>query len=262
MKSALLERELGDIPAQLTLISEGLSRFPKFHKLHLMLGQMHEKNGDISQARDVYTNGLKNCPNSVPLWLSLCRLEEKAVGFSRARAILEKARLKNPQSPQLWLEAIRVESRAGEKRVAFNTLAKALQDCPKSGILWAESIDMEAVPAKKGRSVDALKRCDQDPHVILSVAVLFWQNRQIEKARTWLKRTIGLDQNFGDAWAYAYKFELQHGTPESQLSLVDKCVTAEPHQGEKWIAVSKDPKNHRLKTAQILAEVASGIRVL
>jgi len=261
MKSALLERETENYAEEQNLLMDGLKLFPKFPKFYLMLGQLHEFRHNSSAAIETYLEGLKHCTHSIPLWLSLCRLEEKNSGASRARAVLEKARLRNPHNPELWLEAVRIELRAGEKRVAFNVLAKALQECPKSGILWAESIEMETVPAKKSRSVDALKKCDQDPHVILSVAVLFWQNRQIEKARIWFKRTLALDQNFGDAWAYAYKFELTYGVPEQQKEVLDQCVAAEPHQGEKWIKVSKNPKNFRWKTEQILMEVAAGIRV-
>jgi pre-mRNA-processing factor 6 len=51
-----------------------------------------------------------------------------------------------------------------------------LQECPTSGILWAEAIEMEPAPQQKAKSVDALKRCDNDPNVIIAVAkyVLFF----------------------------------------------------------------------------------------
>ena len=45
-----------------------------------------------------------------------------------------------------------------------------MQDCPASGILWAEAIFMESRPQRKTKSVDALKRCEHDPHVLLAVA--------------------------------------------------------------------------------------------
>jgi len=159
------------------------------------------------------------------------------------------------------LEAIRVEARGGEQRIAFNMLAKALQDCPKSGTLWAEAIEMESRAAKKARSVDALKRCDQDPHVILAVAKLFWSNRQLDKARTWFNRAIATDPDLGDVWATLYNFECQHGTPEQQQDVVTKCIQQEPHHGEKWISVSKNPQNAKWKTEQILKAVAQKVNV-
>lgn len=47
-----------------------------------------------------------------------------------------------------------------------------MQECPNSGILWAEAIFLEARPQRKTKSVDALKRCEHDPHVLLAVSKL------------------------------------------------------------------------------------------
>lgn len=63
-----------------------------------------------------------------------------------------------------------MEMEAGSKAQALATMAKALQECPKSGLLWAESIFLENRPARKTKSVDALKRCDNDPLVLVAVA--------------------------------------------------------------------------------------------
>lgn len=41
---------------------------------------------------------------------------------------------------------------------------------------------------------------------------LFWSQRKITKAREWFHRTVKIDSDLGDAWAFFYKFELQHGT--------------------------------------------------
>lgn len=68
------------------------------------------------------------------------------------------------------LEAIRLELRGNGKLIAQNLMAKALQECPTSGILWAESIFMEPRPQRKTKSVDALKKCEHDPNVLLAVA--------------------------------------------------------------------------------------------
>ncbi len=54
-----------------------------------------------------------------------------------------------------------------------------LQECPASGILWAEAISMAPRPARKSRSVDALKRCNDDPAVVAAVARLFWADRKV-----------------------------------------------------------------------------------
>ena len=107
------------------------------------------------------------------------------------------------------------------------------QECPTSGQLWALAIEMEAKPQRKTRSVDAMKKCEHDPHVLLAVSRLFWSDRKVQKCRDWMARcvkysfkplvfltsiplirTVKLDPDFGDAWVNFYKFELVHGTPE------------------------------------------------
>ena len=138
-------------------------------------------------------------------------LEERRKQLTKARSVLEKARLRNPHCAELWLEAIRIESRAGLRDIASTLIAKALQECPTSGILWAEAIFMEPRPQRKTKSVDALKRCEHDPQVLLAVSKLFWAERKISKCREWFNRTLKLDPDLGDAWAYFYKFELLNG---------------------------------------------------
>ncbi|XP_032112840.1 uncharacterized protein C20orf204 homolog isoform X3 [Sapajus apella] len=45
--------------------------------------------------------------------------------------------------------------------------------------------------------------------------MLFWSERKITKAREWFHRTVKIDSDLGDAWAFFYKFELQHGTEKN-----------------------------------------------
>lgn len=63
-----------------------------------------------------------------------------------------------------------MEVHADKKTIAQGLMAKAIQECPSSGILWAESIFMESRPQRKTKSVDALKKCEHDPYVLLAVA--------------------------------------------------------------------------------------------
>lgn len=98
-------------------------------------------------------------------------MEIKRNQFTKARSVLEKARLRNPKKPELWLEAIRTEMKPGGNRdMAHTLMAKALQECPDSGILWAEAIFMEPRPQRRTKSIDALKKCEHDPHVVLATA--------------------------------------------------------------------------------------------
>ncbi|KAK9085181.1 hypothetical protein Sjap_025592 [Stephania japonica] len=110
-------------------------------------------------------------------------------------------------------------------------------------------------PQRKTKSIDALKRCDHDPHVIAAVAKLFWLDRKVDKARNWLNRAVTLAPDIGDFWALYYKFELQHGTEESQKDVLNRCTAAEPKYGEKWQAISKAVENSHQPVEAILKKV-------
>ena len=223
----------------------------------MMLGQIYAQKGEVSRSRDWLNQGLKKCPNSIPLWLLLARLEVKTGVTTKARSVLEKARQKNPKSAELWLESVRIEVQSGMKNIGLSVMAKAMQECPNSGILWAEAIFLENKPQRRTKSVDALKKCEHDSSVLLAVAKLFWAERKVNKAREWFTRAIKIDPDFGDGWAYFYKFELQHGTEEQQKVVLKKCALAEPRHGEEWCSVSKDIANWRKHTEELLPLVAS-----
>jgi len=212
-------------------------------------------NTNPDTARDFYQRGLKNCLQSISLWIASATLEEKCGQLGKGRSLLEKARLANVKNPDLWLAGIRMEMRAGNEKVALAKLATALQECPTSGILWAEAINTEKRPQQKARSVDALKKCDNDPNVIVSVARVFWADRKLTKARTWFNRAVTLNPDLGDGWAYYYKFELQHGTDEQKEEVMKRCIAAEPRHGEYWRKVYKDPGNRFAKVDDILRKV-------
>jgi pre-mRNA-processing factor 6 len=218
----------------------------------MMKGQIEEQQGKIDVAMETYNIGLKQCSNSIPLWVLLSALEEKRGVLTKARSVLERGRLKNPKTAILWLHAIRIEIRAGSKEIANTLLARALQECPNSGVLWAEAIFLEARPQRKSKSIDALKKCEHDPHVLLAVSKLIWSERKIQKCREWFTRTVKSDADFGDAWGYFYKFEKLFGTEEQQEEIMKRCIAAEPKHGEEWCRVSKDIANWRFKTEDVL----------
>lgn len=260
MKSIKLEWVLRSLSEAEKLLGEAVQNYPDFAKLWMMKGQIHEELDQLDNARESYKLGTKKCPHSVPIWLLLARLEENAGHATKARSVLEQARQKNPKCAELWLEAVRIETRGERREFAKTLMAKAMQECPASGILWAEAIFMENRPQRKTKSVDALKRCEHDSHVLLAVARLFCSERKINKAREWFNRAVKLDPDLGDSWACFYRFELQHGTEAQQESVMQRCVLAEPHHGENWCAVSKAIPNWRLRTKDILVIVAKSLK--
>ncbi|RAL41786.1 hypothetical protein DM860_008968 [Cuscuta australis] len=260
MKSAIVERELGNIEEEKFLLDDGLKRFPSFFKLWLMRGQLEEHLGNLENAKSTYESGLQNCPNCIPLWLSLAKLERISGGLSKARAVLTMARKKNPKNPQLWLAAVRAEARHGYKKEADVLMAKALQECPTSGILLAASIEMAPRPQRKSKSSDAYKKCNQDAYVLAAIAKLFWNDRKVDKARTWFNRAVTIAPDIGDFWALFYRFEEQFGSEDTRNEVLRKCVAAEPKHGEKWQSIAKAVENSHKPTDQVLQRVVAALK--
>ena len=57
-----------------------------------------------------------------------------------------------------------------------------------------------------------------NPLFLVCAHRLFWSERKVTKTREWFHRTVKLEPDLGDAWAYFYKFELLHGTEVSSSS--------------------------------------------
>ena len=260
MKSAKLEWGLGDLDKALDLVNQGLKRFDDYPKLWMMKGQLETELNMIDKARSTYAGGVKRCSDSIPLWVLMCDLELKYRNVTKARSVVEKARLRNSRNAELWLKSVRIEVEFGSREQALVLMARALQECPASGILWAEAIMLENKPQRKAKSLDALKKCEHDPHVLLAVSKLFWADRKIQKARNWLTKTVKLEPDFGDAWVNFYKFELLYGSKEQQEEIKVRCVKAEPRKGELWCKYAKDIKHWRENHEFFLILAASQLK--
>ena len=84
---------------------------------------------------------------------------------------------------------------------------------------------------------------------------------KIHKCREWFNKTVKIDPDLGDAWAYFYKFELLNGTEDQQEEVKRRCVSVEPHHGENWCNVSKNIANWCLSIDQILVLVAKDLPI-
>jgi len=259
MKSVLLERDQSQPKEALALLTPAIKAHPRYWKLLIMKAQLEQHLELTDAARETLARGVKVCADCVPLWLEAARLEERAGLVSKARSLLEVGRLKNVNQPRLWLEAVRLERRAGNRKAAATLMPKALQQCRTGGILWAEAIAMEPRAQQKTKSSDALKACDNDPHVVLAVSRLFWRDRKEEKARSWCNRAVSIDPDLGDAWGNYVAFELSHGSPEQQAEVLRRCVAADPHHGDEWTRVSKDVRCMHWSSEQIVKRVAQNM---
>ena len=264
MKSAIVEREVGDADAERALLVEGLDKFPSSWKMWIMLGQLEARSGParVEAARDAYAKGCRRCPTAAPLWIAAAKLETGLGNAARARAILEQARLRNPTDESLWLASTRAERASGDAdgiKAADALMAKALQAVPEGGALWAEVVRTAPRPQRKSKSVDALRRCEKDPRVIAAVASLFRLDRKTDKARSWFNRAVTLDPDIGDHWAMYYDFERQHGGEEAAEEIAKRCAEANPTHGETWCAVRKRVEHWHDDARKILPTVAKEV---
>lgn len=251
MQSVQLEREQGLYQQALHLSEEGLKEHPSFAKLWMIGGQIHMEKSppELLEATKFFERGLLKCPRSVPLWLCAVECEIKQQKYTKARSLLEKARLRNPGADLLWLKGVEVELLDGSERLSHHLMSKALQECPTSGLLWAKAIELEPKQGQNAKSVDALKKCENDAHVIIAVAKLFWRDGKNAKARKWFNRAVTLNPRLGDAWGAYLAFELENGTSHEQREVIRKCVDAEPNQGLEWNKTVKKVANWRAKWA-------------
>lgn len=77
-------------------------------------------------------------------------------------------------------------------------------------MLWAQNIFLENRNSRKAVSIEALRKTNQHPMVLLAVARLFAVEKKELKARQWFERAVVKDPDNGDAWAHWYRFELKH----------------------------------------------------
>jgi len=255
MKSAVLERRLGNTEMTRHLLDKGLIHFPSFPKMWLMRAQLSATEKKWKEVRRFCQMGVRRCSNSKEVWIEYARLEKLAGNHPKARAVLETARRKIPKCPELWLAACKLEV---NKSQSMTLLAKGLQDCPNSGLLWSFAIDQEVMAKRKSKCFHAVKLCQENVWVLLSTAKYFWELRKVSRAKDWFERAIRANADIGDAWGYFHAFMKKHHQGELPL-LVERCVEADPRHGELWCQVSKRVGNEGARTKDVLEQVSQNI---
>ncbi|KAF2108655.1 PRP1 splicing factor, N-terminal-domain-containing protein [Lophiotrema nucula] len=253
IKSAVLERQLGNLDGALDLVNEGLQTWPSSWKLHAIKGQIYESLSKLKEAQEALSLGTRANPKAPVLFKLLARLQEKAGHIVKARSTLDRGRQANPKNEELLCEAVRLERRAGNTSAAQQLMAIAQQECPHSGMLWAERImHLESRTQRKPRALEAIKKVENDAQLFVVVARIFWGERRLDKADTWFTRAVVHDPDFGDAWVWYYKFLLQHGTEQKKGEVLSKAILAEPKHGEIWQSVTKDPRNFKMGVEDLM----------
>ncbi|KAF8147747.1 PRP1 splicing factor, N-terminal-domain-containing protein [Mycena galopus ATCC 62051] len=256
MKSAVFERQQGNLIEALAITDAALSKFPAFAKLYMLQGQINDRLGRTSAARTSFTTGLKACPRDPKLWISASRLEERDNKSIKARSLLEKALVVLPADELIWAEAVHLEEHSGAATAATAVLARGLQACPTSGVLWSMMVWSGPRATRKSRAADAMIKSAEHPLVLCTMARLFWAERKIDDARDWFKRAAMEGADIGDIWAWWLNFEREHGTEDQRLWVISSCVSALPKHGRIWESIAKNDEN-ALKSLEFILDLVS-----
>ena len=118
---------------------------------------------------------------------------------------------------------------------------------------------LETRTARKSRALEAAKLVGDDKFLFTTISRIFWAERKLDKAVTWFEKAILVDPDWGDSWAWYYKFLSQHGTDEKKEEVLRQCVKAEPKHGEVWQRIAKDPRNMAIKPQDILLQAVKEV---
>ncbi|CAE7464130.1 PRPF6, partial [Symbiodinium pilosum] len=225
----------------LHLSEEGLKEHPSFAKLWMIGGQIHMEKSQ-SQLTDFADAGGKFDSTYHSQGLLL-----KALYFPGGQQEMKK------RADLLWLKGVEVsvgEFLALRRKYIEDLSMKAEEREMKQH--WKEEKRLQVEQNMDNAyklGVDALKKCENDAHVIIAVAKLFWRDGKNAKARKWFNRAVTLNPRLGDAWGAYLAFELENGTSHEQREVIRKCVDAEPNQGLEWNKIVKKVANWRAKWA-------------
>ncbi|MGH0136142.1 UNVERIFIED_CONTAM: hypothetical protein FKN15_009782 [Acipenser sinensis] len=203
--------------------------------------------GDTAKA--VVAQAVRHLPQSVRIYIRAAELEtdirakkhvlRKGIWINTMLCLeLNKARENIPTDRHIWITAAKLEEANGNTQMVEKIIDRAITSLRANGV---------EINREQWIQVKALWR-------------LFWSERKITKAREWFHRTVKIEPDLGDAWAFFYKFELQHGTEEQQGEVMKRCENVEPRHGELWCEQSKHILNWQKKIGEILVLVAAKIK--
>jgi pre-mRNA-processing factor 6 len=228
-RAALMDISAGRISTAQKTLEEGIQRYPNYPRLYLLLADLFP---DPVHKRNSLDSAMRKCPDSAVVWIRAARFEESQGASIKSRYLLDKAR-RHCLDPAVWQESARLEIRLNNLKAAQGLVLEGLKLYPKSGVLWAEAIRLEPRQTRKAKTVDALEKCEEAPEVLVEAARLFWEDRKMEKARLWFRKSLSKAGKWGDAVIYFYQFE-QEQTDSHAEELLQEVATSKYKYGEVW----------------------------
>ncbi|KAJ6141682.1 hypothetical protein N7470_010072 [Penicillium chermesinum] len=173
------------------------------------------------------------------IWLAAVKLEADSNQIEQARELLATAR-QEAGTDRVWVKSVTFERRYGNNEDALRLA------CPHSAPLWI----LGARGEMKSSAWVARARGILDQARI----------KNPKSELLWLESAIVADRDYGDGWAWYYKFLTLHGTEvrKKRADVMSKCVSSEPKHGEVAV-ISKDLDTLRDSTEEILKAAANAV---
>lgn len=257
IKKAGLERKLNDYESALSTISGSLIVYPNENLLYQEKSDILTKLDEVEESVTTLQQGISNCNKNELLYVSLAALyEKKRNNVIKARSILDESLSLHPKSDILHHARIKLELDANNKTHAQRLLSKAITLIPTSALLWVDNIKLATKQQVKNTYVLALKKTNDDPLIILTIAKDLWKSGRIAKSNQFFKACLDKDDEFGDFYIYYYAFLLKFGTREEMKNLEDEMLNKEKLHGYLWGKVSKENEARNVPDLQLLREAA------
>lgn len=228
-------------------------------KLFLQRSQILLSSGRIPEARDLLSAATKTLPKSPLLWLLLSDIDMSNGAIARARSVLDSALLNMPAEPSLWIAKIELEVSQGDLIIARQLINKTLKQFPSSADVWILHLKMiPKMSHRKTAFLDALRQTNNSSDILLAIGWFFWVDGKFSKAKSWFDRALATDKTNGDAYAWLYCFEKEHGIDKELHEITQNLIRNHDSikRGKAWNSVAKDPK-HLGSSPEALVEIVA-----
>jgi pre-mRNA-processing factor 6 len=265
MRSAQIERWDKQFDRCLSLVEGALSvlKPPSVcWKLFLIAVHACMESGHLDKAEKWIERAIDVCPGKGAVWSVAADVAIANTNLNKARSILERGRIRLANDEILWWKGYVVEVLAGGSSSSGSRvfLSRALQACPPSGLLWAYAIDHEPVVTRHPKCLDALKKCENDPLVVIAVARFFWlEKKQIDKARKWFQNATRMEKKYGQVWSDFLAFEISQGDEnffnfKIVLDEIKMLDLVETNKGIEWNVFRKRLDNWGKEIVPLIVE--------
>ena len=203
--------------------------------VYVEMGQILHLQQKYDDEQKIYELGIKKCAKNEKLYINLSNLHFKVRrNIIKARSVLEEGISRNLKSESLHHSRIMLELDSNNREHATRLVSKALTLMPSSPLLWNVNIQLATKQQVKNIYALALKKTNDHPMIILTIAQDLWKLGKMDRAQQFFKACLDKDANYGDAYVHYYAFLLKFGSRE-EIAALEKMFVERIHlHGELW----------------------------